>query len=141
MATVLALVFDDYASYENFLLLLASVFVPLFGAFLVDYYVVRRGRWNVSETSPARWHMLVPWIAGFITYQLVNPGYVSWWSGFWVARQHDLGGPPPSWTSASVLSFLVAAALTLAIGRLSPSPSPSAARSSRSSAGEPTSSS
>ena len=116
-ATVLALVFDDYVAYESFLLLLGSVFVPLFAAFVVDYYLVRRRSWDVSEDAPTRWVMLVPWIAGFVTYKLVNPGLVSWWQRFWIARQGDLGFVPPSWTSASLLSFAVAAVLTLVVGR------------------------
>jgi putative hydroxymethylpyrimidine transporter CytX len=116
VATVLALVFDDYANYESFLLLLGSVFVPLFASFVVDYFVVRRGRWDVDRDAPARWYMAIPWVAGFVTYQLVNPGLVSWWQRFWIARQDDLGLHPPSWTSASLLSFAVAASITLAFG-------------------------
>lgn len=115
VATVLALLFDDYVSYESFLFLLGSVFVPLFAAFVVDYFVLRRGRWDVSEDAPARWPMVVPWITGFITYQLINPGFVGVWQRFWVARQEDLGFTPPSWASASLLSFVVAALVTFAI--------------------------
>jgi putative hydroxymethylpyrimidine transporter CytX len=122
VATVLALLFDSYTDYENFLLLLASVFVPLFAAFVVDYYVVRRRRWDTSDDAPARWVMVVPWLAGFVTYQLINPGYVSWWADFWSGLRADLGFTPPSWTSASLLSFLVAALVTLAVGRLERTP-------------------
>ncbi len=117
VATVLALLFDDYLAYESFLLLLGSVFVPLFASFVVDYYVLRRGSWDVTDDSPTRWLMFVPWLAGFVTYQLINPGLVSSWRSFWMARQDDLGFAPPSWTSASLSSFIVAAALTLLIGR------------------------
>ncbi|HUP86957.1 MAG TPA: cytosine permease [Acidimicrobiales bacterium] len=123
IATILALVFDDYASYENFLLLLASVFVPLFAAFVVDYYLVRGRVWDVTEDAPTRWSMVVPWVAGFVTYQLLNPGYVGAWQRFWVARQHDLGFTPPSWASASILSFVVAGALAYVIGRATWRPS------------------
>lgn len=117
LATVLALAFDDYVSYESFLLLLGSVFVPLFASFVVDYYLVRRREWDVSDDAPTRWAMLVPWVAGFVTYQLVNPGLVSSWQRFWVARQDDLGVAPPSWASASILSFVVAGSLAYVIGR------------------------
>jgi purine-cytosine permease-like protein len=114
-ATVLALLLTDYASYESFLFLLGSVFVPLFATFAVDYFLLRRGRWDVGDDAPARWQMVVPWLAGFVAYQLVNPGFVGVWQRFWVARQHDLGFTPPSWASASLLSFFVAAVITLAI--------------------------
>ena len=117
LATTLALVFDDYVAYESFLLLLGSVFVPLFAAFVVDYYLVRRGSWDVSDDARTRWPMVIPWIAGFVTYQLVNPGLVAAWRDFWVARQADLGFTPPSWASASILSFVVAGALAYGIGR------------------------
>jgi purine-cytosine permease-like protein len=119
VATGLALLFDDYASYESFLLLLSSVFVPLFATFVVDYFVVRRGAWPVGEDAPARWEMVVPWVAGFVAYQLINPGFVASWASFWAARQRDVGlAPPPAWTSASLVSFVVAAALTLLVGRI-----------------------
>ena len=119
IATASALAFDDYVAYESFLLLLGSVFVPLFAAFVVDYYLLRRGTWDVTETSPARWAMVIPWAAGFVTYQLINPGLVASWQHFWIDRQHDLGFSPPSWTSASIMSFLVAAIVALGVGRLS----------------------
>lgn len=116
-ATALALVFDIVA-YESFLFLIGSVFVPLFATFTVDYFIVRRRRWDVSDDAPARLVMVVPWIAGFVTYQLINPGFVGWWARWWTARQADLGFTPESWMSATLLSFAVAAVLTLIVGRL-----------------------
>lgn len=113
LATVLALAFDMLA-YEGFLLLIGSVFVPLFATFAVDYYVLRRGRWDVSEAAPPRWEMVLPWAAGFVTYQLVNPGIVGWWQRWWTG----LGFTPPTWASASLWSFAVAALLALVVGRL-----------------------
>ena len=47
--------------------------------------------------------MTLPWLAGFVSYQLVNPGAVSWWKGLWPAWT------PPSWLSATVVSLLVSA--------------------------------
>ncbi len=38
----------DLVGYENFLLLIGGVFVPLFGIFLADYFVVRRRRYEVE---------------------------------------------------------------------------------------------
>jgi NCS1 family nucleobase:cation symporter-1 len=113
LCTVLALVVDMLA-YESFLLLIGSVFVPLFATFAVDYYLLRRGRWDVSERARPRWEMVVPWAAGFVAYQLVNPGFVDWWAGWW----RDLGVTSPSWASASIVSFVVAAVLALVVGRV-----------------------
>jgi NCS1 family nucleobase:cation symporter-1 len=115
-AGALALNIDDY---ENFLLLLGSVFVPLFAVLVIDFFVVSRGRWDLSGTGPARWLMLAAWAAGFITYQLINPGYISWWATAWSKVAAFIGFTPASWMSASILSFLVAALATLLAGGLS----------------------
>jgi hypothetical protein len=62
--------------------------------------------------------MTVPWAAGFVVYQLINPGFVGWWARWWVARQHDLHFTPPTWASASLISFATAGVLALAIGAI-----------------------
>jgi NCS1 family nucleobase:cation symporter-1 len=116
LATVLALVVDT-STYENFLYLLGSVFVPLYAVLLVDYFVLRRRRWDVSEDAPGRWTMLLPWLAGFVTYQLVHPAAIDWWATWWEARQDQLHLHPPTWAGATIASFAVAAAVTWAIGQ------------------------
>jgi nucleobase:cation symporter-1, NCS1 family len=114
VATVLALALriDDYA---NFLALLGSVFVPLTACLLVDYFVGSRQQWDVTESAPARPVMVLPWLAGVVVYQLVNPGYVGWWVDRWATVQSWLHFTPQTWMSASVLSFAVAALLTLPV--------------------------
>ena len=72
LATVLALAVDGGA-YEPFLFLIGAVFVPLVGVFVIAYFVLPRGAWNVSADAPARPVMLVPWVAGFVAYQLTLP--------------------------------------------------------------------
>jgi putative hydroxymethylpyrimidine transporter CytX len=106
----------NIADYENFLILIGSVFVPMSAVLITDYFVVSRGRWDLSGTARSRWLMLLPWAAGFVTYQLINPGYVSWWASAWTSLGHDIGFTPASWMSASILSFAVAAAVTVATG-------------------------
>ncbi|MBV9936640.1 MAG: allantoin permease, partial [Actinobacteria bacterium] len=102
--------------YQNFLLLIGSVFVPMFAVFAVEYFVLGgRARWNCDEDAPPRWAMLVPWALGFAAYQLVNPGSVSWWVRAWAHVQSWLHFTPQSWMSASVVSFVVAGLLTLVI--------------------------
>jgi hypothetical protein len=59
--------------------------------------------------------MLLPWLAGFVVYQLVNPGSIGWWQRWWLARQDDVF-TPPTWLGATISSFAVAAVLTLVIG-------------------------
>ena len=69
----------------------------------------------MSETARGRWRLVLPWAAGFAAYQLVNPGAVGWWSGVWTGAQQAIGFTPQSWMSASLLSFAVAAVLTLLV--------------------------
>ncbi len=103
----------NIASYVNFLYLLASVLVPLVAVFLVDYFGTRRLRgWDVSPDSPARPLMVVPWLVGFVAYQLLNPGYIGWWQRMWHHVDGWLHLTVQTWMSASVFSFLVAAIAT-----------------------------
>ncbi len=108
----------NVADYENFLVLIGSVFVPMSAVLVVDFFFVSRRGWDLAPTAPARWRMLVPWAAGFVVYQLINPGYVSWWVSPWTHFAHLIGFVPASWMSASILSFTTAAAVTLAVGGL-----------------------
>src|SRR3954470_5845302 len=117
LATVLALALD-IADYQNFLYLIGSVFLPPLRVLAVDYFFISRRSWDLSERAPARWLMVVPWLIGFITYQLINPGYLGWWSRQWGRIDDWLHFTPQSWMSASLLSLLVAAAATVPFGLL-----------------------
>ncbi len=108
----------NIADYENFLDLIGSVFVPMAAVLITDYFVVSGRRWDLSVTARSRWLMLVPWAAGFVTYQLINPGYVSWWVSAWTSFGRLIGFTPASWMSASILSFVAAGVITLLIGAL-----------------------
>jgi NCS1 family nucleobase:cation symporter-1 len=104
--------------YENFLILLGSVFVPMSAVFIADFFILAKGHWDVSATARTRWLMALPWAAGFVTYQFINPGYVSWWASAWTSAAHAVGFTPASWMSASICSFAVAAVATLLVGGL-----------------------
>ena len=117
LATAGAL-FLNINDYENFLDLLGSVFVPMSAVLIVDFFILSRGRWDLSDRAPSRWSMLVAWAAGFVTYQLINPGYISWWVSAWGWVAHRVGFSVESWMSASILSFVVAGVVTLVVGAL-----------------------
>ena len=106
----------DIVGYESFLFLIGAVFVPLAATFIVAYYVLDARRWDVSDDAPARWEMLLPWVAGFVVYQLIAPSPIDWWARWWLARQDDLHFTPEPWMSASIMSFVVAAVLALVVG-------------------------
>ena len=120
LITVLALVLD-IGDYAGFLSLIGSVFVPMLGVLAADFFLGRgRGRagWDVSRTAPSRWGMIAAWAAGFVVYQLVNPGTVARWAEIWSGVRDALHFTPQTWMSASLLSFLVAGVAALLIGRL-----------------------
>jgi nucleobase:cation symporter-1, NCS1 family len=108
----------NIADYENFLDLIGSVFVPMAAVLITDYFIVSGRSWDLSVTARSRWLMLLPWAAGFVTYQLINPGYVAWWVSAWTSFGRLIGFTPASWMSASILSFAVAAVITLLLGGL-----------------------
>jgi NCS1 family nucleobase:cation symporter-1 len=109
----LVLHIGDYAS---FLSLLGSVFVPMFAVFAVRYFVQGGHRtWDTSDAAPPRWLTLLPWLVGFVVYQLINPGQVGWWVTGWSHVQSWLRFTPQTWMSASVLSFVAAGLVTLAV--------------------------
>lgn len=123
IATMGGLILHLGADYQSFLGLIGSIFVPLSAVFVIDYFVLRHGAgWDVSAAAPARWLMLMPWFAGFISYQLINPGYLDWWSHLWGHVQHALHFTPQSWMSASLISFAVAALVTVPVGLLARRP-------------------
>lgn len=115
-ATLLALIFDITA-YQSFLYLIGAVFVPLVAVFSIAYFTTPRGQWDVSETAPARPLFLLPWVAGFVAYQLTLPTYFQGagggWTAWWTARQADLDVSATNGWSASLVSLAVAAVLTV----------------------------
>jgi NCS1 family nucleobase:cation symporter-1 len=113
LATVLALAVDGSA-YEPFLFLIGAVFVPLAATVVVDF-ALARSRYDTSDSAPARWVMLLPWLAGFVAYQLTAPTVLSAWPGweaFWRHGQDLLHVSPTNGFSASLVALAVAAVLT-----------------------------
>ena len=103
----------DLLSYESFLLMLGSFFVPLFGVLLADWLAAgRRYRESdVFEGPAVRWGMLAAWIAGFALYQWLHPVGPSWWTD-------AIGDPPDYGIGATLPSFVVSFLLGLAIAAL-----------------------
>jgi putative hydroxymethylpyrimidine transporter CytX len=106
--------------YQNFLLLIGAVFVPLFGVQAAHYAIVRRGYSDADlygVVPRVRSWGCVCWLAGFLAYNWLNPGTVTWWTSAtkWVFHT-TLHAPFPGtakvpWLSASIASFVVAFAL------------------------------
>jgi nucleobase:cation symporter-1, NCS1 family len=118
----LAAVLIDITRYQNFLFVVGSFFVPLFGMLLADYFVLRRRSYRVKEfykVHGAYWYSggvnvsaVVIWAAGIVVYHLANPS--------------NLGAVFPAWqklvpralgsAGGSIPSFVVAFLLSLAFG-------------------------
>jgi NCS1 family nucleobase:cation symporter-1 len=102
LSTVLAIMIP-ISQYETFILLIGSVFVPLFGVVLSDYYIVKRRRYvqdmmygnNVLKIGfPA----IVAWSFGVLLYYLLSslsPIYILQWS--------QIGATIPSFIGSSLL--------------------------------------
>jgi NCS1 family nucleobase:cation symporter-1 len=104
IATVGALVVD-IGNYYSFLLLLGSVFVPLFAVLLADWLAAGRHytREDIFDSPAWRPGLITAWVAGFAVYQWLYPTGPSWWVDL-VGKLH-----PPAWgIGATVPSFLVA---------------------------------
>ncbi len=104
LGTVLALLFPATA-YEDFLLLIGSVFCPLFGVVLADYFFLRKQRYFASglEGNGMYWYM-----KGF------NPwAFVAWGIGFGlyhlVQRQATWGSSIPSLLAAGAIYLILMA--------------------------------
>jgi NCS1 family nucleobase:cation symporter-1 len=132
VATLLAVLVDDLARYENFLFLLGALFVPLFGVLAADWYVLARRRYDVEAMYRAdgpyrgvRWPAVLVWLLGFLVYNWINPGTVAAWvslaEGLFSGLLHlpfPLSARWP-WLGASIPAFAVAFLAMLAVGRRS----------------------
>lgn len=114
VATLGALVVD-FVSYQSFLLLLGSLFVPLFAVLLADWLVAGRHYSADDVFASAAWRpgLIGAWAAGFILYQWLFPTGPRWWVDV-VGVLH-----PPDWgIGATVPSFLVSFGIALVVAML-----------------------
>jgi len=98
----------DITQYENFLLLIGSVFVPLFGILAADYFILRGRRYQAEElyrpggrywyTKGIHWRGLLAWVFGILVYQIVVKEL--------------------PWVGASIPSFVGAFAMHLLLGEV-----------------------
>ena len=80
VSILVALVFP-MEQYENFLLFIGAMFMPLFGVVLTDYFIVRRRRLDVAALyrdggeywyyKGFNWIALLSWAIGFVTYEFI----------------------------------------------------------------------
>ena len=100
--------------YQDFLYLLGSFFVPLFGVLLAQWVAGNRDPFAAPEVRPAQ---IVAWAAGFCLYQWLAPvGPASWMR--LVEHTHPGGGAIGGSLPSFALAFALSLGLTL-LGRAS----------------------
>jgi len=109
-ATGLALALN-LGNYQDFLYLLGSFFVPLFGVLAADWLAAgaHYSRAHIFDAPSFRLGQLAAWLVGFCLYQWLSPVGPSWWTSL-VAHTH----PGNVSFTASLPSF--AASFVLALG-------------------------
>ncbi len=114
VGTVGALVLE-LGSFQAFLFLLGSFFVPLFAVLLADWLAsgARYEPEDVFAGPPVRIGAIVAWIAGFAAYQWLSPTGPDWW----VDQVGRLG--PPDWgIGATLPSFALSFGLMAVVASL-----------------------
>jgi putative hydroxymethylpyrimidine transporter CytX len=104
-------------TYESFLLLLGSFFVPLFGVLLADW-LVNGARYRGSDFFQAgavRPALIVAWLAGFALYHWLHEPPLG--PGWWVDIVEETGQPALG-LGASLPSFAAAFCLAALAGSL-----------------------
>jgi nucleobase:cation symporter-1, NCS1 family len=114
IATAGALVVD-FVSYQSFLLLLGSVFVPLFAVLIADWLAAGAHYTTEDVFDAPAWRpgLIAAWIVGFALYQWLYPTGPSWW-----VDAVDVLHPPDWGIGATVPSFLVAFGIATVVARL-----------------------
>jgi len=111
VGTIGALVLE-LTSFQSFLFLLGSCFVPLFAVLLADWLAAGRRyeREDVFAAPSVRAGAIAAWLAGFVAYQWLSPTGPAWW----VDQVQRLD--PPAWgIGATLPSFAVSFALALVV--------------------------
>ncbi|MGX5221055.1 putative hydroxymethylpyrimidine transporter CytX [Pseudomonas segetis] len=71
LCTLIALL-APLAEYQNFLLLIGSVFAPLFGVVLVDHFILRSRQAALAPKVGLRWDTLLAWACGVVVYHMLS---------------------------------------------------------------------
>jgi nucleobase:cation symporter-1, NCS1 family len=112
VATGLALALN-LGNYQDFLYLLGSFFVPLFGVLAADWLAAgaHYGEAHIFDAPAFRPGQLAAWLVGFGLYQWLSPVGPSWWTSL-VAHTH----PGNVSFTASLPSFAASFVLALGLG-------------------------
>lgn len=104
LSIFVALVFP-MEQYENFLLFIGAMFVPLFGVVLTDYFIIRKRKLEIEEiykVDGEYWYFkgfnitaVMSWALGFITFEII------------AIMKYSIGGSIPSMIVAGAFYYFI----------------------------------
>ncbi len=107
LSTILS-IFVSIEGYQQFLLLIGALFIPLFGVLLTDYFVVKRGKYQIekiygngNKMIKVGYPAVVAWSIGAILYYLLSQ-----LSPIYVSQIPTVGSTIPSLITSSLLYLL-----------------------------------
>ncbi|HXG06691.1 MAG TPA: cytosine permease, partial [Nitrososphaera sp.] len=108
ISVFLAMVVVSIQQYEEFLLLIGAIFVPLFGVVLTDYYIVNKQRYTeeMFYSSQNKFGIKVPaitaWALGSIINYMLSP-----LSPLYIPQLPAIGAAIPSLAAASLIYLVI----------------------------------
>jgi nucleobase:cation symporter-1, NCS1 family len=107
LSTILS-IFVSIEGYQQFLLLIGALFIPLFGVLLTDYFVVKHGKYQIdkiygngNKMIKVGYPAIVAWSIGAILYYLLSQ-----LSPIYVSQIPTVGSTIPSLIASSLLYLL-----------------------------------
>jgi putative hydroxymethylpyrimidine transporter CytX len=104
LSIIVALVFP-MDQYENFLLFIGAMFIPLFGVVLTDYFLLRKGNLQIEAIDTVGgpyWYFkgvniiaVAAWAAGFVTFEFV------------AMMKYPVGGSIPAMLVAGLIYYFI----------------------------------
>ena len=93
--------------YEQFLLLIGALFVPLFGVLLTDYFVIKHGKYQNdmmygNNIIKVGYPAIIAWVIGALLYYLLSQ-----LSPIYVSQLPTIGSTVPSLIASSLLYLLI----------------------------------
>lgn len=108
LSTILS-IFVSIEGYQQFLLLIGALFIPLFGVLLTDYFVVKRGKYQIdviygngNKIIKIGYPAIIAWSIGAILYYLLSQ-----LSPIYVSQIPTVGSTIPSLIASSLLYLLI----------------------------------
>ncbi len=100
LSIIVALIFPEN-QYENFLLFIGAMFIPLFGIVLTDYFIIKKSKIDMDEIDKrggTYWYSggfnmgaIISWAIGFGVYELI------------AINEYPIGGSIPGMVIAGIL--------------------------------------